>query len=177
MKRFVLIAAMALVSAGMTGMAAHADTIDLTLSESSQATAGGTTLTYVATVSAPTTNLGTEFLNEDTYTFAGPYTLDDSPFLNNFPLSLDSGDSFTGELFDVVIPQGGEIGSFDGSFQILGGPTDADFNTLASVNFNATVTPEPSSLLLLGTGMVGLVELARRRVHGGRVARAGWGER
>lgn len=170
MKRFGFITAVALVSAGLASVAAYGDTINLTLTEATQSTAGGTIVDYDATVSAPLTNTGAEFLNGDNFTLPGPYTLDDSPFLNNFPLSLTPGMSYTGELFDVVVPAGETTGIYDGSFQILGGPTDMDVNTLASVNFALNVTPEPGSLLLLGTGLLGLVEVTRRRAQAGEVA-------
>src|SRR5579872_6928098 len=83
---------------------AHADSITLTLASPSQNTLPGHTLSYIATVSAPTTNTGIEFLNGDLFSVSSPTTLNDSGYINNFPLDLTPGQSFTGGLFTLFIP-------------------------------------------------------------------------
>jgi len=78
---------------------ALAGTITLSLSNPVQSATPGSTLTFDATVSAPSTNAAPIFLNSDNYTIGSPLTLDDSDFFS-FPLSLDPGDSYTGALFN-----------------------------------------------------------------------------
>ena len=68
-----------------------------------QLTAGpGGSVTFSGTL----TNTGPSelFLNGDTYNLAEPdLILDDSPFLLNFPLSLQGGETASGDLFTVTI--------------------------------------------------------------------------
>lgn len=166
MKRFPAFAIIMLVS--MTGFllptrVAQANTISLTLASPNQSIPPGTTLSYFATVSAPSTNSGLEYLNGDTFSVSSPTTLNDSGYINNFPLDLAPGGTYMGLLFTITFPALTEVGDYPGSFSITGGPTSSSNAVLATVAFDAAVTPEPSTFLLLGTGLMALAAARRGR--------------
>jgi len=138
---------------------AVADTIDITLTQSTLTGAAGTTVTFDATLT--NTSSSTIFLNGDSFTTSSPFlTVDDNPFLTNFPLSLPAdGSSGPFPLFSVLIAPGATAGSYgSNSFTILGGLTGSDFGSVGSTVFTVDVSPvpEPSTLVLLASGLFAL---------------------
>lgn len=150
---------------------ARADSILFTLNNAIQSSTAGKTLTYSATVSAPATNTGLEYLNGVGVSIATPnsFFIDYSPFDSNYPLFLAGGGSYTGTLFTLFIPTGSTLATYIGSVSIIGGSTAGSQAILATQNFTtnvlsaATVTPEPSTWALLATGMIGVFALGRSR--------------
>jgi PEP-CTERM putative exosortase interaction domain len=143
------------------GGSAFADTLNLSLANPVQTAAPGSTVSFIATVSAPSSNAATENLNSDSFNVDSPLTLDDSGFLLNFPFTLDPGQSFTDLLFSVDIPSGTALSSYNGFFSILGGADGDAMDVLSTVQFqvnvgSASAVPEPGSIVLLATGFAGM---------------------
>jgi hypothetical protein len=158
MKLRMTLAALALLTIGLSSAAAYADTVTFTLTSPTEYVSPytGGTLTFNATVSAPSSNGAAVYLNGDDFNIASPLALNDSDFLN-FPFFLSPGTKFTGDLFTVTIPAGTMNGNYLGSFTLLGGADGGASNVLGTDSFDVVVTPEPSSILLSMTGMAGLV--------------------
>jgi hypothetical protein len=130
--------------------AANADGLpDLSVNLDSSTLSGvaGDDLMFTGTLTNNDTT--TLFINSDSYTFAIG-GLDDSPFLNNAPISLDAGATSSDfEIFDVNIPLGQTPDSYGGVFTVLGGTDGNALNVLGSASFTvdveaATATPEPA---------------------------------
>jgi hypothetical protein len=149
----------------MLSVPAYADTITLTLTNPVQFGGGslGSSLSFNATVAAPGTNSADVFLNEDSFNVDAPLTLDDDGFFFGFPLSLSPGESFTGLLFTVFLPTTTGNAIYNGSFSIMGGPNGATANDLADVQFEVNTVPEPTTILMLGSGLSGLVAMIRQK--------------
>lgn len=132
----------------------------------------GTMLTFNATLE----NIGNDplFLNGDNAFLNGNgLTLDTSPFFQNSPLSMNSGDIWTGDIFTVAIAQSVIPSDYVGSFTIVGGLDPAAQVDLATQNFLVTVSPtsavpEPTSFAFflvagLSVGTLALSRLGRRK--------------
>ena len=147
--------------------AALADTLNFTLTQSALSGHPGNTVTFEATVSAPITNGADIFLNGDATDLTN-LVIDDRDFFANAPFFLAPGDSSTFDIFTFAIPVCSPIVTYLDFFEILGGANSSAGNTLGIVDFFVTVTPdpvtatpEPSSFMLLGSGLAGLVGVVR----------------
>jgi hypothetical protein len=155
--------------------AAKAGSYTITFVSTDQSAIAGDMVEFDATI----INLDPDnslYLNGDNVaSLDSPLTLDDTAFWNiPYPLSPagDSGDSYTGALFDVTVPVGTSPGTYTGDFQVLGGSNGGADDLLGDEDFTITVegaaspVPEPSSLLVLLSGMAGVVGTLRRRLIG-----------
>jgi hypothetical protein len=134
---------------------ARAGIIDFTLATPAAVGIPGSVLPFTGTLFNPGATV--VFLN-GTLSDIPPLglTVDDQPFFANTPLSLAPGESFTGELFDVIIGAGVSPGTYNGSFTIAGGADSNAFDDLGTAPFSVTiggvqVLAEPNAVLLFAT--------------------------
>ncbi len=172
MKRKLVYALFAAAVCPGLGLAyAHADTINLTLTSSNATGTPGSTVTYSATLSAPITNTGLVYLNNDTISLNNPagVTTDGTDLFFNFDEDLAPGQTESGALFTVTLPSAALGGLYGGDFILQGGANLSAQDTLDTTPFTlsvpsaASVTPEPASWLLLSTGVLLVVGVSRRR--------------
>lgn len=161
---------LATLAALVLACGARADSVDVSLTQTSQTATPGSTITFDATI----TNLSstdTVYLNGDSsVTSSTLLTIDDTPFLFNFPLSLDPSEaSGPFGLFNVFIDPSTPDGTYDfNSFSILGGLDGNTFDSIGTADFSVTVgspvaTSEPGTLVLLLAGLLAIGMLARSR--------------
>ena len=154
----LLLVSMMIAGFLLAGTAAKADSLTITLLSPFQSGVSGTVIAFDATVT--NTSGSTVYLNGDDFNVDAPLSVDDSSYLDSWPLTLGAGDSYTGLLFNVDIPWPTAVGLYTGVFEI----TDQNNDVVGSADFDVYVTPEPGSLLLLGSGLLALAGAARRRL-------------
>lgn len=151
---------------------ARADSFTIELDHFSRSGRPGTLVTFSGKVS----NLsgGEVFLNGAGGTTGYPeLTVDVTPFLTFAPLSLQDGESYSGELFTVAVSGVALPGSYGGVFVVQGGDA-ASYEVLGSQGFRvevgeAATAPEPGAMGLFVAigGVLAWTNWRRRR---GRVA-------
>jgi hypothetical protein len=151
--KYVLLLPMTIACFLLAGAAAKADPLTITLDAPYQS-GGVSVFGFDATVT--NTSASTVYLNGDFFNVDSPLTVDDSPYLNDYPLTLGAGDSASGLLFNVDVPIGTPLGLHTGYFDITGGSDGNAGDTVGEAVFDVNVTPEPSSWLLLGSGLAAL---------------------
>ena len=158
----------------LCGTAAKADSFSFTIDSATQQAVPGDVLKFFGTVgNSGDPGASLIYLNGDAATWDDGLQhdslfVDDSPFLSNFPQSLNLGQTSTGELFSLTVMPGTPAGSYAGIFAIIGG-SDGDAQDVLgfqdfAVNVTETPIPEPSSLLLLLSGLAGLAGTLRRQL-------------
>ena len=163
--RSLLFLSLTIVGLLLAATAANADPLSLTFTQAFQSGVGGDTLTFDVNV---INNSPTEVVdfNSDSLNISpvGNDLVTNDEFFANSPFFLNPGDSSEYEAFTVFIPSGTAPGLYEGSYVIEGGPTGSDFDEVGAGIFDVNVTPEPSSIFLMLTGMAGLAGTLRRRL-------------
>ena len=141
---------------------ASAGTISVTLANPVQTGSAGDVLSFVATVNAIQDEPLPVYLVGDSAGVTGTLTIDDTPFLVNFPFVMSAGDLVTDVLFSVLLPSDVAAGQYTGYFSILGGTDPSLQDVLSTTTFTVDVAstsavPEPATWVLMGTGLGALM--------------------
>jgi hypothetical protein len=153
-----------LMFAALGTVAAKASTVTITLSQATQAVMPGRTVEFFGTISNNSNQ--TIYLNSDDLDFSSAgFTVVDQ-FFNTVPISLaPSGQAGSSsgniELFDISVnaPFGGIEETYSGTYTLFGGADGGAYtaqDNLGSATFGVAVTPEPSSIWLLLSGLAGV---------------------
>jgi hypothetical protein len=161
--KFVLIA---FILATLLAGNAQAASITITLDRTTLSGNPGQTVAFFGTIM--NTSSDTIYLNDVDFNLAGTGFSSNAQdrFFSNVPLFLNphssSGDI---ELFDVTLlkPFTDPLGTYAGTYTLTGGLDGSADEVLALAGFSVAAVPEPSSVLLVFSGLAGLAVIMRRR--------------
>jgi hypothetical protein len=178
---------LALMGILLSGASAKADDLAFSITPLTQSVTVGdaTPILFYATVT-DTDALGSASLNLDGDAIdlvSEPSPLpaddleDDTGFWLNFNGTIDPQTSITDQLLLAVTVSDPATapGLYEQTFQILDennnelGTADFSFTVTAASSTPTSVTPEPSSFFLLGTGLLGFAALAGRKSAQGKI--------
>ena len=159
-KRMLLATAVLVLLAGLPGLV-KADLVTLTLPSSVSVAQGGS-ITVIGTLS----NGGAPDFNISAWSIVlsnAGLTFDDSAFFLS-PLVLGSGATYgpTG-FFDVFADISLAPGTYSGTFTVFDDVRQLNVAQTFAINVTPSAVPEPVSILLLGSGISGLLISRRRR--------------
>lgn len=139
--------------------AVKADPITLTMNNTASGEFGQT-ITFQGILS----NLGTPtvFLNSLSFTASAGLSVNTAPFFALAGTLAPGQNTGIVSLFTVTVGAL-PIGTYLGSITILGGGNADAANSLLTRDFQIVVTPEPGTLLLLGSGLLSASLLRRRQ--------------
>jgi len=175
LKYFLLLA---LASAGLllSASAAKADSYTFIFTNPDQSAVAGDIVELDATIINLDPDYSLYLISDNVANLDASLTWDDTAF-GNIPWPLipaggGLGSSYDGAFIDVTVLPGTAAGTYVGEYQVFGGNDPGASDLLADQDFTITVgnvggaspVPEPSSLLLLLSGMAGLAGTLRRRL-------------
>ena len=126
----------------LSAPAAKAELFTFVFTNPDQSAVAGDIVEFDATITNLDPSNGLYLNSDNVASLDSPLTLDDTAFWNiPYPLNPagDSGDSYTGALFDVTVPLGTAAGTYVGEYQVFGGSNTDASDLLGDEPFTITV--------------------------------------